>query len=314
MVEDSQRDLECESVLETLKLEFNSFLDQKGLWQCGGRLANANIPYSMKYRLLLSQNHPMTSLVIKSQKRQSLVRLIIHRCVKCRRLEGTPFLVPPPPPLPISRVKEEPAFSFTDVDFAGPLMIRTDGPNKSAKAWICLFTCFVTRAVHLDIVLDMSTETFIRCLKRFAARRGLPIQFTSDNGKTSKAAARFLKTVFKDNDVNNYLAESRCKWTFNVEGAPWWGGAFERMVQSTKRCLKNMVGQASFTHDELLTAVTEIEPIINFCPLLYISAGDTEEPLTPSPLLIGRRVINLPDYLGHLCDPGDNDFDVIQLN
>ena len=243
-------------------------------------------------------------------KGRSLVRAIIHRCITCRRFEGAPFPAPPPPPLPVSRVKEDPAFSFTGVDFAGPLMIRTEGPNKTGKTWICLFTCFVTRAVHLDIVLDMSTETFIRCLKRFAARRGLPQRFISDNGKTFKAASKFLKSVFKDETVRDHLAERGCEWTFNIERAPWWGGAFERMVQSTKRCLRKMVGQASLTYDELLTAVTEIESIINSRPLSYVSAGDTEEPLTPSHLLIGRRVLNLPDHLGHLCDPGDEDFDI----
>ena len=206
-------------------------------------------------------------------------------------------------------MKEDPAFTFTGVDFAGPLMIRTEGPNKNSKTWICLFTCFVTRAVHLDIVLDMSAEAFIRCLKRFAARRGLPHRFISDNGKTFKAASKFLKSVFKDDAVTDHLAERGCEWTFNVERAPWWGGAFERMVQSTKRCLRKMVGQASLNYDELITAVTEIESIINSRPLSYISAG-AEEPLTPSHLLIGRRVLNLPDYQDHLCDQGDEDFDI----
>ena len=89
-------------------------------------------------------------------------------------------------------------------------MIRTEGPNRTGKAWICLFTCFVTRAVHLDVVLDMSTETFIRCLKRFAARKGLPQRFISDNGKTFKAASRFLKSVFKEDTVRDHLAERGC--------------------------------------------------------------------------------------------------------
>ena len=225
----------------------------------------------------------------------------------CHCYEGAPFPTPPPPPLLVSRVKEDPAFSFTGVNFAGPLMICTESPNKTGKVWICLFTCFVTRAVHLDIVLDMSTENFIRCLKRFAARRRLLQRFISDNGKTFKVASKFLKSVFKDNTVHDHLSERGCDWTFNVERAPWWGGAFERMVQ---RCLRKTVGQASLTHDELLTAVTEIESIINSRPLSYVSAGDVEEPLTPSHLLIGRRVLNLPDHLRHLCDPGDEDFDV----
>ena len=263
----------------SLKLQLNLFLDEGGLWRCGGRLGNADLPYSTRYPILLPRDHPVTPLIVSDAHRRvlhnglrdkltevrtrfwivkgrSLVRRIIHRCVTCRRFEGKPFPAPPPPPLPVSRVKEDPPFTFTGVDFAGPILIRAQG--KAEKTWICLFTCFTTQAVHLDIVQDMSTESFIRCLKRFAARRGLPRKFISDNGKTFKAASRFLRSVFKDGTVRDFLSEKGCDWNFNVPKAPWWGGAFERMVQSTKRCLRKMVGQASLTHDELLTAITEI--------------------------------------------------------
>ena len=87
------------------------------------------------------------------------------------------------------------------------------------------------------------------------------------------------------------------------------GGA-ERLNASTKRCIRKMVGQASLTQDELVTTVTEIESIINSRPLSYISAEDTEEPLTPSHLLIGRGVLGLPDHIGYSCDPRDDDFDI----
>ena len=82
------------------------------------------------------------------------------------------------------------------------------------------------------------------------------------------------------------------------------------MVKSTKRCLRKMIGRAHFSFDELITALTEIEAVINSRPLSYISASDIEEPLTPSHLLVGRRILNLPDYLGHLADPSDDDFTV----
>ena len=77
-----------------------------------------------------------------------------------------------------------------------------------------------------------------------------------------------------------------------------------------KRCLHKMVGRANLSQDELLTAVTEIEAVINSRPLSYISSTDLEEPLTPSHLIVGRRLLNLPDYLGYVCDPGDEDFEV----
>ena len=175
---------------------------------------------------------------------RSFTKKIIHKCVICRRSEGLPFKAPQPPPLPECRVKEAPAFSYTGVHFAGPLVIRTARSSQSNKVWMAVFTCYVTRAVHLDTVPDQSTRAFIRCLKRFVARRGLPRRFISDNGKTFKAASKYLDTVFKDGSVQEHLTGLGVTWQFNVERAPWWGGAFERMVRSTKRCLKKQIGRA----------------------------------------------------------------------
>ena len=98
------------------------------------------------------------------------------------------------------------------------------------------------------------------------------------------------------------------KWIFNVPKAPRWGGVFERMVRCTKRCLKKILGQAKFSYDELLTAVTEVEMVLNSRPLSYImSADDLEEPLTPSHLMVGRRLMNAPDH--NCLESGD--FEVI---
>ena len=138
----------------------------------------------------------------------------------------------------------------------------------------------------------------------------MPRKLLSDNGKTFKAAAKFLKTVFNEEEVRDHLAGIGIEWVFNIEKAPWWGGVFERMVKSTKRCLKKMVGEAKLSLDKLHTAVVEIESIINSRPLSYISSSDLEEPLTPSHLLIGRRILNIPDNLGYLLDPVDEEFTV----
>ena len=144
------------------------------------------------------------------------------------------------------------------------------------QVWICLFTCLVVRAVHLDVVTDMSTQSFLRCLKRFASRRGLPRKILSDNGKTFRAASKYIKAVFADHVIEEYLAGLGCAWIFNVEYAPWWGGAFKRMVKSTKHCLQKMIGRAQLTLDELLTAIVEIEAVINSRPLSYVSGEDVE--------------------------------------
>ena len=164
--------------------------------------------------------------------------------------------------------------------------------------------------MHLDIVPDLSTETFIRCLKRFTARRGLPYKFISDNGKTFQAAAKATAALFNDKDVHEYLSSMNVEWSFNIKKASWWGGFFERMVKSATRCLRKMIGQSKFNMDELSTAVAEVEAIINSRPMSYISPDDLEEPLTPSHLLLGRRVLSLPDNLCLYQDPTDDGFEV----
>lgn len=80
----------------------------------------------------------------------------------------------------------------------------------------------------------------------------------SDNGKTFVAAAKTIKRVVSSPEVQNYLEGTGCEWRFNVPRAPWWGGLFERLVRSTKRCLRKALGQAKFSYDELLTALVRL--------------------------------------------------------
>ena len=140
-------------------------------------------------------------------------------------------------------------FSYTGVDFAGPLYVRDMVTSATRKVWICLYTCCVTRAVHLDIVPDMTAQAFIRCFKRFTSRRGFPVRIVSDNAKTFKAAARMVAATLKTSIVKDYLGNVSVKWSFNVERAPWWGGLFERMIQTTKRCLKKTIGNARLMYE-----------------------------------------------------------------
>ncbi|KAL5500600.1 hypothetical protein EMCRGX_G012191 [Ephydatia muelleri] len=195
----------------------------------------------------------------------------------------------PPPPLPECRVKEAFAFSSIGVDFAGPLYVKN--PDK---AWICLYTCCATRAVHLDILTDLSTDSFIRSFRRFVARRGFPNRVISDNGKTFKGADKAIQAMLRHSMVKKFLSDLNIKWQFNVERAPWWGGLFERLIRSMKQCLRRVIGRARLSLDELSTAVVEVEGILNSRPLTYVSTEELEEPLTPSHLLVGHRIFNMP--------------------
>ena len=216
------------SILETpryimWKSQLGIFVDDMGIARCRGRLKNADIPYATQFPVIMPREHPLTILIVKQAheavfhngvketltqlrskywivKGRSLVKRILKRCVLCRRMEGLCYVAPPP--LPVYRVRQAPPFACTGVDFAGPLFIRmTKTSDCTTKAWICLYTCCVTRAIHLDIVLDMTASSFLRCFKRFTARRGLPRRMVSDNGKTFKGAARTLKRMMSHKDV-----------------------------------------------------------------------------------------------------------------
>ena len=119
--------------------------------------------------------------------------------------------------------------------------------------------CYVTRAIHLDLVPDLTANAFLRSFRRFTARRGRPSLEVSENGKTFKPAAREITRILKDPGVKQYFAAEHMKWSFNLEKAPWWGGVFERLVRSVKRCLKKTISGAGLTYEELQTLVILIK-------------------------------------------------------
>ena len=294
--------------------QFGLYLDDANLWRCKGRLSCADLPEATKHPLFLPSGHYFTTLLILDchqrvmhggiketltelrarfwvVKGRSLVRKVLRQCVRCMRYNGRPYSAPNPPPLPHFRVNASPPFSSIGVDYAGPLYIKGAGN----KVWIALFTCCVTRAIHLELIPDMTTETFIRCFRRFTCRRGTPTRIVSDNSKTFKAASKELARIQADPIIKDYFAQLRVCWSFNVAKAPWWGGFYERLVGSVKRCLKKVVGNARLTFDELLTVIVEVEGTLNSRPLRYVAADDVQEPLTPAHLLTGYRLLGLPD-------------------
>ena len=127
--------------------------------------------------------------------------------------------------MPEFRFKEGYPFASTGVDFAGPLFVKTvfGKELQVTNVYICLFTCGSTRAIHIELTPSLTTQAFIRCLRRFAARRGIPELIISNNPKTFKAAPTQLTTIFNDPDVISFLLERKIQWKFNLEKAPWWG-------------------------------------------------------------------------------------------
>ena len=301
-----QRPMSEGNKFDQQKVSLGVYADAKGVYRCQGRLENSALPYEMKHPALLPAKGHLTSLIVREchervmhrgikdtltelrsrywlPKGRQVVKRQLRNCVLCSKLQGKPFSPPAAPNLPEFRVEKSFAFANTGVDFAGPLYVKNvfGGESKMYKSYIALYTCASTRAVHLDLVPALDAQSFIKSLKRFLAHRGVNKLFVSDNAKT-----------FKSQDIQQFVRGHGIEWKFNMPRSPWWGGFFERMVRCTKGCLKKTLGSARLTYEELTTVLTEIESVLNSRPLTYVYEDEIEEPLTPSHLMLGRRLLS----------------------
>lgn len=208
------------------------------------------------------------------------VRKIVKRCVKCRRFAAKPH-ISEPVALPKDRVEIDKIFQTIGVDLAGPLFLK----NRE-KVWIALFTCANFRAVHLELVNSLSTDTFLLALRRFIARRGRPVTIYSDNATNFRGASRELNELNWDKIISETSIQ-KIKWKFNPPTGSWYGGFFERLIGIVKGLLRRTLGNAVLTHEELQTVLCDCESIINARPLTYLSE-DPEDlaPLTPAMFLM----------------------------
>ena len=207
--------------------------------------------------------------------------------------------MPVMPPLPKQRVSESVPFSHCGIDYFGPLYVKENSGTKNV--WVCLFKCLVTRAVHLELILDMSTEMFLLGLRRFVARHGSPREILSDNASQFKLAQdtidKLWGQVLTESDIISYSANERIKWTFIVELAPWMGGFYERLISLVKRSLRKTIGKICLTNNQLLTVLKEAEAIINSRPLVYVGDDiNSGTALTTAHFLSLNPRVGLPSF------------------
>ncbi|XP_014670618.1 PREDICTED: uncharacterized protein LOC106811492, partial [Priapulus caudatus] len=212
----------------------------------------------------------------------------------------TSRLLPLSPVWDEKRVTEAPPFLYVGTDFAGPLYVKTSRGDDTKKVYIVIFTCMTTRAVHLELVENMSAGEFLQAFERMTNRRGKYGVLYSDNAKSFKRAANVLELLYKakkdKQKIQDCLRHNGTEWKFITEKAPWQGGFYERLIRSIKIPLRKFLGKAQLTFIELVTVLTDVEAQLNSRPLTMVSA-DKEDPLpfTPGHLLIGRNLQVMPD-------------------
>ena len=224
-----------------------------------------------------------------------LVSSLIHKCVMCRKLRGK-LEVQKMSDLPSDRITPgQPPFTSVGIDIFGPWEVvtrRTRGGAANSKRWAALFTCLVTRAVHIEVIEEMSASSFINALRRFIALRGKVDIVRSDRGTNFVGSVNPLQINainVEDGPVRDFLYNSGTTWIFNPPHSSHMGGVWERMIGTTRRILDSMLleyGSRTLTHEVLTTFLAEVTSIINSRPLVPVSS-DAQSPfvLTPSILL-----------------------------
>ena len=306
----------------------------EGLIRCRGRMTNADLCFNARFPVLVPRQHGIANLIVMDchhkvmhagvahtlsriryqywiPKGRAFVKSVLRKCQTCIKHDDGPYRTPAMSPLPASRVTQARPFSHVGVDYFGPVHVKSS--PDTVKAWVCLFTCMVVRAVHLEIVSDMTPAEFLLSLRRFVARRGTPTVIISDNAPQFKLAKSVLdlawENITSSAELLNYNSQHQIKWHFIVASSPWMGGFYERLVGVVKRALRKSIGRNLLTFNQWSTLLTEAEAVVNSRPLTYVD-DDQVVTLTPA------SFVNSCGSTGFLVlpDATDPDFRPIQTS
>lgn len=320
----------------------NPFLDDEGILRMGGRLKQSSLPVQAKNPIIIPTESALAALLRREahinyhhagvqltttilrrkywmpRMRQAL-KSDIFKCVKCFR-QRQDTIQQQMGDLPRVRVNKATPFEYTGIDFAGPIIIKKHRGKQPAtrgavarddittKAWIVVFVCMVTRAIHLDLIQGLTVEDFLPALSRFTARRGGCREMWSDNGSTFIGTDNELRRVIKEWQGGNLTSELTKKgitWRFITPAAPHQGGIWEAGVKAVKHHLKRIAGQNKLSGDQLYTILVEIEGCLNSRPLYPLTDDPNDlEPLTPAHFIMGKAVHHPPlaDNLREVLD------------
>ena len=290
------------------------FIDSTGIIRIGGRLRQLDMKPEAKHPIILPRKHHVTKVLVEHYHRRnghvgaehvlSLVRekywiiggriimnQVVSQCFFCRVRRAKrqfPYMAD----LPKCRAAvDQPPFSHCGCDLFGPVQIKQG--RKKLKRWVVLFTCLTVRSIHLEVVQSCDTDSFISAVRRFTNRRGCPTDIYSDNGTNFKGACNELKEFVTNLDkkrITDFASTFHINWHFNPPAAPHMGGAWERLVRSTKEVMYGLVKNHVLTDPQLITWLTEVEHILNSRPLTHLSEDINDlEALTPNHILLGRH-------------------------
>ena len=314
-----------DSVKDTSPLaKLKPFL-HNGIIRVGGRLSQApdSLDNDTKHPIVLPRSHHLTELIIRDAHDRTghsgrehvlakcrekywiigargAIRALLQKCVKCKKRDGQ-ACIQQMADLPADRLTPADVFSVCMCDYFGPFHVRIG--RRTEKRYGCLFTCQVTRAIHIEVAHSLETDSFINCLLRFTSRRGAVKTLLTDNATNFIGAERELQRqleVWNTQHVNDQLIKNGIQWKHVPPHSSHHNGACERQIRSVRRILAGLCTEQVLTDESLSTLLTIVEGIINNRPVTTVSTDPTDlEPLTPNHLLLLKPVDTPPGVFDH---------------
>jgi hypothetical protein len=303
--------------------KLDPFIDEEGLIRIGGRLrAGSGLPYGLRHPIILPKSHRVAELLVKSCHEKthhqgkgmtinavrdhgvwvfglsSMVSTLIFKCVQCRRMRHGPCNQKMAD-LPEERLEEGPPFSHVGVDCFGPFFVNEG--RKEVKRYGVLFTCLVSRAIHIETANSLDSNSFINALRRLLSLRGPIRTLRSDRGTNFVGGMRVLQESIKninDESIREFLLKNSCDYIVNFPNASHHGGVWERLIRSVRSVLNALlIHEGHILDDEgLRTLLCEAANIVNSRPLAVDRLNDPTslQPLSPNNLLTMKSNVVLP--------------------
>ena len=295
------------------------FLDEDDLIRVGGRLRNAQLSYAIKHPILLPAKHKITLLLLRFyhekthhsgrhltaasmreggyhiHRQKQVIGQFLKNCVTCQKLRGN-YQTQKMADLPVDRLEQVAPFTNTGMDVFGPYIVH-DGKNtrrstSSKKVWVLLFTCLVSRAIHMESLSSMDTSTFRLALRRFFAIRGTCKRLRSDHGSNFIGARNQMQQDIDLDALRKQIEDEGCVWELNPPYASHCAGVWERKIGDVKKVFHAAMSELklnSISRDEFNTLLQETASIVNNTPLFDISSDPNDPyPVSPAVLLTLR--------------------------
>lgn len=304
----------------------NPYLDINHVIRANGRISNSIIPFKERHPIIIPVNsiycklfisfmhnllmHADINLMLRSirgeyyvSRLRSALKFCIRECTICVRYRQN-VQSQMMAALPRERSSFSSPFTITGLDFAGPFSIKTSILRNAPyhKGYVCVFICFCTKAIHLELCSELTTNSFRAAFTRFIGRRGLPQKVMSDNGTNFVGAERSLRQEYDDfireaaTDIVEKYNSHGFHWSFIPPNAPHMGGLWEAGVKSFKLHFRKVANTQKFTYEEFSTLLARIESVLNSRPLSPMSDDPNEYlALTPGHFLRGAPLVAAPE-------------------